>query len=146
MSRLKQERLIKWPLLLLTSSKAAFFQPRRGQYVRLFSFFFKFYSSCASMHSFFSLCCKKWFIFQIIFFLPQSWYKSGTSSCELCNAVKLRKQRWRWTSVSNAVKDKSSESALEIMPKHSNNVCVCLSYYCLREGSCLAIIRLISDN
>lgn len=49
-SRLRQERLIKWPLLLLTSSKSAFFSPRQTN-VRECGFF----SSCCEHTAFFFL-------------------------------------------------------------------------------------------
>lgn len=53
-SRLRQERLIKWPLLLLTSSKSAFFYPRQAN-VRECGFFFPRSTGCASERLFFFL-------------------------------------------------------------------------------------------
>lgn len=52
-SRLKQERLIKWPLLLFTSSKSAFFYPRQAS-VRECGFF-----QCCSRIFFFLRVKKK---------------------------------------------------------------------------------------
>lgn len=51
-SRLRQERLIKWPLLLLTSSKAAFFYSRQANERECF-FFFLLHKMCECTEIFF---------------------------------------------------------------------------------------------